>query len=384
MSASPMSSSPLPEDRDRWLRLLDSLDVDGLTRRFLDAVRQLPDYVNPPIPWSRVAEDAEESFLGLVSALRGTEHWVLEGIATQVGVTRARAGIPLTSLMSAIRLDFALLWEELVALGDVDDMGILLRHAALVSETVETYVQQTQHAYLVEERRMADEIDAERRGLLTELLAEPPVTPARLAQIAERLGVGVEWEYSVYASRDESLQQLRVEAAALERQGTQVLSTYTGSGLVVIVPHPPRTGRARLRRVDQLRVGAVGDVRGMSEVSRAVHLARELAEVLRPGEAGCMTPARGWTRVIRQRLAGTSLREVVDLSPLLAGCGPAERSSVESAVRSYLRTGSIAETSTELFCHRNTVTNRLRRFQELTGIDLTVPDQAARAVIAFS
>lgn len=75
---------------------------------------------------------------------------------------------------------------------------------------------------------------------------------------------------------------------------------------------------------------------------------------------------------------------MVDLSPWLAGCGPVERASVEEAVRSYLRTGNIAETARDLFCHRNTVTNRLRRFHELTGIDLTVPAQAARAVVAFS
>ena len=202
---SPMSSRPLPTDRDRWLRLLDSIDIPALTRRFLDAVRQAPDYSDPPIPWSRIAEDARESFVGLVSALRQTDQPTLEAIATHVGVTRARAGIPLTSLMTAIRLDFSLLWEELIALGDTEDMGILLRHAALVSETVETYVQQTQHAYLVEERRMAEEVDAERRGLLTELLAGTTVEPARLERIADRLGVGVGWEYSVYAGLEESL-----------------------------------------------------------------------------------------------------------------------------------------------------------------------------------
>ena len=384
MSVSPMSSRPLPGDRDRWLRLLDSIDMLALTRRFLDAVRQAPDYDEPPLPWSRIAEDAEQSFVALVSALRGPGQPTLEAIATHVGVTRARAGIPLTSLMTAIRLDFTLLWEELISLGDTGDMGILLRHAALVSETVETYVQQTQHAYLLEERRMAEEVDAERRGLLTELLAGTTLTAARLEQIAERLGVGAEWAYSVYAGLEPVLQPLRVEAVALERQGSPVLHTYTGSGLVIIVPQPPRAGRARLERMDELPVGAVREVQGLAGVTRAAPLAVELAEVLEPGETGCMTATRGWARVLRRRWWGTSLHEVVDLSPGLAGCGPVERASVEEAVRSYLRTGNIAETARELFCHRNTVTNRLRRFHELTGIDLTVPAQAARAVVAFA
>ncbi|XTR51736.1 helix-turn-helix domain-containing protein [Pseudarthrobacter sp. So.54] len=40
--------------------------------------------------------------------------------------------------------------------------------------------------------------------------------------------------------------------------------------------------------------------------------------------------------------------------------------------RSYGRTGSIKETSEELFCHRNTVVNRLHSLHEVIGLDLTV------------
>ena len=88
----------------------------------------------------------------------------------------------------------------------------------------------------------------------------------------------------------------------------------------------------------------------------------------------------------RSDKAGGALARLRRLGPdghPTVGTVPAYR-SVEEAVRSYLRTGNIAETARELFCHRNTVTNRLRRFHELTGIDLTVPEQAARAVVAFS
>ncbi|QNN62387.1 helix-turn-helix domain-containing protein [Leucobacter denitrificans] len=49
----------------------------------------------------------------------------------------------------------------------------------------------------------------------------------------------------------------------------------------------------------------------------------------------------------------------------------------------FLNTGSIAKTSSELFAHRNTVLNRLRRFGELTGIDLRVPAESARVVVAW-
>ncbi len=51
--------------------------------------------------------------------------------------------------------------------------------------------------------------------------------------------------------------------------------------------------------------------------------------------------------------------------------------------RTYLRTGSVAETAKSLFCHRNTVANRLHRIRELTEHDLTVPCDAAAVILAL-
>jgi hypothetical protein len=52
--------------------------------------------------------------------------------------------------------------------------------------------------------------------------------------------------------------------------------------------------------------------------------------------------------------------------------------------RAYLATGSIRQTAAELFCHRNTVLKRLGRFTELTGLDIAIPQQAARVLIAWT
>ncbi|MFG2946225.1 helix-turn-helix domain-containing protein [Streptomyces adustus] len=61
----------------------------------------------------------------------------------------------------------------------------------------------------------------------------------------------------------------------------------------------------------------------------------------------------------------------------LAGLAVHERRRLVETVRHYLDTGSIKATAEALYCHRNTVVKRLDRFQELAGVDLRIPRQAA-------
>nr|WP_240895680.1 helix-turn-helix domain-containing protein [Kineococcus siccus] len=54
------------------------------------------------------------------------------------------------------------------------------------------------------------------------------------------------------------------------------------------------------------------------------------------------------------------------------------------ALEVFAATGSVAATAERLFCHRNTVLNRLRRTAELTGHEPTVPAEAAVLLLAVS
>ncbi|MFE4537649.1 helix-turn-helix domain-containing protein [Streptomyces scopuliridis] len=53
-------------------------------------------------------------------------------------------------------------------------------------------------------------------------------------------------------------------------------------------------------------------------------------------------------------------------------------------VRAYLATGGLTASAERLYCHRNTVLNRLGRFEKLTGLDITIPEQAAIALVALA
>ncbi|MDN6605457.1 helix-turn-helix domain-containing protein, partial [Brevibacterium sp.] len=73
-----------------------------------------------------------------------------------------------------------------------------------------------------------------------------------------------------------------------------------------------------------------------------------------------------------------------DVDRALSVCGEAARERLVEAVRAYLRSGSVGASASELFCHRNTVANRLRRFAALTGVDPVIPAEAARLVVGWA
>ena len=91
----------------------------------------------------------------------------------------------------------------------------------------------------------------------------------------------------------------------------------------------------------------------------------------------------GWPRLARDALRdeGLDIRARVD-QPLQRLRAP-DRRTLVTTVLGYLELGSVSAVAEREFCHRNTVLNRLRRFEELTGLDVTVPDDAAIVVLAW-
>jgi hypothetical protein len=141
---------PLPGDERRWLELLDSLDLDELTERFMTRVVRVPGYDPAPIPVSELRRTGRLSFTTLIEGLRAGGFDGPVAISTEVGVSRARAGIPLEALMTAIRHDFNVLWEVLTRVASQTDAELVIRHTGIVLSTVDEYVSQVQQAYTAE------------------------------------------------------------------------------------------------------------------------------------------------------------------------------------------------------------------------------------------
>lgn len=391
----PLSSRPngrLAESGDaRWHQLLNGLDVPGLTDTFLERVLTVADYSDAILPVSEIRRTGTASFSALIDRLHGPQGPTQPQSlgfeqAADVGVSRARSNIPIESLMTAIRLDFSILWAELTALADPEDAALLVDHAEQVWLVVDSYASQTQAAYVAERQRMLTEASSIRQGYVAAIFGQEQSGPDMLARIAEGIGIAVDSPLGVAVALGDAAPALRVAVALAARSGNEPLTHPLGDGLVafwVADQRPGSSGQRTAEAMRHLRCGLVEHTEGLASLAAAARFARELAGLLEERDEGALTLERSWTRIARLRLADAGMPVVADIERALAGCGRCERDRLVDAVRAYLITGSVSESAQQLYCHRNTLMNRLRRFTEVTGIDPTIPQQAARLVVAW-
>lgn len=380
-AAASLSSAPLPADRGRWLELLGLLDLETLSRDFLRRIADVEEYQDGKVSEAELARAAHGSFLGLIERMRDGAGRELETVAFNVGTSRARAGVSRAALMTAIRIDYAVLWNALVAVAGADDAQLLLRHADFVWRTVDDYARQAHNGYIAERELLSDTRQLAQRALFSELVDAEEPRPERVAEIAVALELPLESPYVLIAAAAAEAALLRDTLAGDHGLRSLVTSYYFGGMLMLLAPERTWRTRPELRPLRDSTAGALVTVSGLADVWSGSRLAGELAKL--PSEQRRRT-FDDWPHLVRDRLVGTYLEPVLTIEAGLAECGPAERESIETSVRVYLETGSVQAASAQLFCHRNTMTNRLRRFTDLTGIDVTVPVQAARVVLAWA
>ncbi|MGP5163170.1 PucR family transcriptional regulator [Arthrobacter rhombi] len=385
-------------DVARWNSLLDGLEVTRLTSDFLARVLELPHYRDALLPTTEVRRTGEQSFAALITSLRSTDpsgapadpeelRDVKVGIATDVGVSRARAEIPLDALMTAIRMDFSVLWDALTALSSPADAPLLVARANGVWQVVDAYASQTQGAYMSERQRMATEASSVRQGLVASLFGETPPPSTVVQQAAAALGLDPGARLDVAVAAGEDAPALRVSIALAARRGTEIFTHPFADALLAFWPAGSKAGSAlheAADRITALRCGLVEEVKGVGALRDASTLALELAHLATAQDEGALSLDTAWGRLARARLGSEGIGLATDVERTLSECGPSERERLVETARAYLETGSVSASAQLLFCHRNTLMNRMRRFASLTGIDLSIPAQAARLVVAWA
>ncbi|MQA97193.1 MAG: PucR family transcriptional regulator [Streptosporangiales bacterium] len=304
--------------------------------------------------------------------------------ARATGRRRAEQRMPLDDVLRSYRLGGRLLWEAMIAQAreerSVDTDG-LLDAATRLWEVADTTSAQMAAAYHATERRLARVGDQHRaalwEGLLHGRASEPGFAPAA----ARVIGVPLEGRYLVAVADVPPGEQ--PSTAPLERRlvTSGICSAWqvrAGSmvGLLALGRADAATATAALQEVLREPAGLSLVVDGLAEVAagyRQATLARRTLPDRSSGE-------RNAVAALEERLPEGLLLGSPELAERLVRrwLGPlletpaAERRQLLDTLEAWVGTaGSIARTAELTHCHRNTVLNRLRRINAITGRDVT-------------
>ncbi|MGW4804567.1 PucR family transcriptional regulator [Kitasatospora sp. NPDC004272] len=310
-------------------------------------------------------------------------------LAWQIGVRRARQGAPLPSLLRAYRLGGEALWDRLVqAASDrrPQDAFLMARAAASVWALVDRDCQLMADAY----RETVGELrtrPAERVRALLDVLVDGRIDDLGVAGAATELGVPVSGRFAVAIVRTPLGRPAGSGGAVLaEPPGVRLLRTPRKHGEVVIA----FLGEAELgvltaaftaAGLGQVGIGPVVD--RLAAVGRGHELAalalRTCTRDQEVASLGARLPAG--LVVGRPDLAGVLLDGV--LGAVLA-MDPGDREPLLATLAAWIECGGSARgAGTRLYCHRNTVLNRLRRLEQITGRSLDRPQDLVELVLAL-
>ncbi|MBT2449522.1 helix-turn-helix domain-containing protein [Streptomyces sp. ISL-43] len=301
------------------------------------------------------------------------------------GALRAGQGLPLDSLLRVYRLGGRLLWQSLteaVAAHDRAALPRLLTAAPALWDVMDRTADAAAESY-----RRAETVRGERerelRAALLDTLFDGAGPPEAAAESAHRLGLPERGRFAVVVLGPGGSADAHPGAGA-----PRVLWRIRAdgeTGLVDLGHLPLESVRDALAPLG-VRAGVSPVVSSPAELARARRLA-----VLALGTAPASEGPR--TSLLDERLPAAlvaaepdlagRLRQVV-LGPVLA-LAPEDRRVLLTTLGTWLTCqGSTTYAAQRLYCHRNTVSNRLRRLEQLTGRSLSDPAHVVELALAHT
>lgn len=341
---------------------------------------------DPAAIWQEVHRSLRHSVSSLLDP-RGARD-AARRCSWKIGATRAEQGLPLDALLHAFRLGGALVWQALVeetSRTAPEDVRLLVHVAADVWNFVDEHCGLVAEAYRQVERQLTWRRE-NRVRLLTGALLDGTSRISDLPEASEVLGLPEQGRYAVVAvsgaqpSAGAAARASAVPAGLRAHWHTGVEVDY---GIILVgdddpaLPHPG-AGPAGTR------VGVGSVVEGLAAVGDA----RRLADT-----ALSICPPEGGTVRLSEHLPAALVVSSPELGRALAGrvLGPLLR--LETADRDVLLDtlvawlacdGSAQRAGERLYCHRNTVLNRLRRCEQLTGRSLARPGDVVEIDLALT
>jgi len=337
---------------------------------------------------AQLSEDSRADVVkGLQRALRRWSRFVstgvLEGDFEPLREwTRARAaeGVRLEDLLRSFGLAHQIGWQLLRRHARSDESPVLLELAAPLAEYLDRISAVVTETYLAERELLVSEEERRTRDLLDRLCDASPLEVAD-SELAERLGVPLDGEHRPFAvvMPGRPPHSYAALAARLRRGGWRLAVTQSdcvvgltwkrlelrdlseGSGVVLVIGEP--TPRAELAGAREEVIALAGHARRVG-LAGLLRTEEHLLEILLERSPRLAERLRA---AVRAPLDTAEHRDLADTLKTLLDC----------------RLDRTA-TSAALHIHRNTLAYRLRRIEEITGLDLGSPRDLAGVYMAFA
>ncbi|MFG2867205.1 PucR family transcriptional regulator [Streptomyces sp. NPDC048338] len=359
--------------------------TDGVVARIRTEV---PYYADPVLAPSDVRSTVRTGIRhGLETGLDPSRIVDVERYTRELGIRRAEQGRPLDEVLHAFRVAGSGVWNGLVGVVERDGLGEargLVHVAEMVWKSNDRDAVMVADAYRQAVEGVAGR-HAERVRLILAALLEARGEPAFTRSAADVLDLPLDGRFAV-AVVEASPPYGRLPGGAPEIAGVRVLHQAWGHR-AVLVAHladgPLDTFVTGLAAGPGLRIGISPVVPGLESLARARDMAglalrtcRSDGEIARLDgrlPEGLLVSRPDLSAALTQRV----LRPLYDLDPV-------DREMLLDTVDVWIESGgSTAQAARRMFCHRNTVLNRLRRFEQITGLALARPRDLVHLTLAL-
>lgn len=313
--------------------------------------------------------------------------------AQQTGRLRAVQGVPLAAVMTAFRVMFSQIWTRMVDQArrtKAVSSDVLVDAASDIWAVHDTFAEAMASAYREAAMEQALRDERERSALVAALLEGRALEDATVWEIADLLRLPRQGPFVVVAAESP---QIGSEALPHVETGLRVRGIVSAWRLlpemhVGVVRVPDERARRQLAEVlsglARRRVGVSPPYQRLTETATALRLARIAVAAAQPGrrrpsffDDHPLAVAAVSAPDAMLRVSRTVLGPVLDL--------PAEQSAVLlETLTAWLDNGGSAESAArQMYCHPNTVRQRLRKLESCTGRSLADPRAAAELSLAL-
>jgi hypothetical protein len=301
------------------------------------------------------------------------------------GPRRFRQGVALEDILRALRLDFGIFWDALIeeAKAEEDLTSIVLLGARRIWAALDEAMMQITEGYRREEAAQDREHAMRRHRAMAELIDDRDLSAPELARIADALDFDPEASFLVAVARLSEGAATRLES----RWRSLGAPAYVGIHASDVVAVTEWSGSARhaVSQIAEEHLVVLNPTpRNLQSIGPAIRLSRVALRGTSKTRTGVLQPHELLIEALTAEAAHVGGPLASEIFSPLDTVPAGERARLLETLRAWSETdGTSSAVARRLYRHRNTVTNHMRRIQELTGLSLSRPRDAATLVLAL-